>query len=90
VRFGAVLVVVVIKTDVTEIPGTADATGAPSFDYRATGGGAVVILREGKRYEGTWSREASDQYAFKDASGKPILLKPGLTWMHIVPKDFVL
>jgi hypothetical protein len=90
VRFGAVLVVVVIKTDVTEIPGTADATGAPSFDYRATGSGAVVILREGKRYEGTWSREANDQYAFKDTSGKPILLKPGLTWMHIVPKDFVL
>jgi hypothetical protein len=82
--------VVVIKTDVTEIPGTADATGAPSFDYRATGSGAVVILREGKRFEGTWSREANDQYAFKDPSGKPIVLKPGLTWMHIVPKDFAL
>jgi hypothetical protein len=82
--------VVVIKTDVTEIPGTADATGAPSFDYRATGSGAVVILREGRRFEGTWSRDASDQYAFKDSSGRPILLKPGLTWMHIVPKDFAL
>ncbi|OLC52183.1 MAG: hypothetical protein AUH85_17675 [Chloroflexi bacterium 13_1_40CM_4_68_4] len=82
--------VVVIKTDVTEIPGTADAAGAPSFDYRATGSGAVVIMRDGKRFEGTWSRDANDQYAFKDASGKPILLKPGLTWMHIVPKDFAL
>ena len=82
--------IVVIKTDVTEIPGTADAAGAPSFDYRATGSGAAVILRDGKRFEGTWSREASDQYAFKDSSGKAILLKPGLTWMHIVPKDFAL
>jgi len=82
--------VVVIKTDVTEIPGTADAAGAPSFDYRATGGGAVVVLRDGKRFEGTWSREANEQYKFADASGKPILLRPGLTWMHIVPKDFAL
>jgi DUF3048 family protein len=82
--------VVVIKTDVTEIPGTTDAAGAPSFDYRATGTGAVVILREGKRFEGTWSRAGTDQDTFADASGKPLLLKPGLTWMHIVPKDFAL
>ena len=80
--------VVVIETDVTAIPGTADAAGSPSFDYRATGSGTVVILRDGKRFDGTWSRSGSEQYSFKDASGKAILLKPGLTWIHIVPKDF--
>jgi hypothetical protein len=76
--------VVVIKTDVTEIPGTADAAGAPSVDFRSTGTGAVVILRDGKRYEGTWGRQGTEMYAFKDASGAPILLRPGLTWIHIV------
>ena len=38
--------VVVIQTDVKEIPGTADAAGAPSVDYRSTGSGPVVILRD--------------------------------------------
>ena len=80
--------IVVIKTDVNQIPGTADAAGAPSVDYRATGTGAVVVLREGKRFEGMWTRQGSDMYRFADASGKEILLKPGLTWIHIVPASF--
>jgi hypothetical protein len=76
--------VVVIKTDVNEIPGTADATGAPSVDFRSTGTGAAIVLRDGKRYEGTWSRQGSEMFSFKDTSGAPILLRPGLTWLHIV------
>jgi hypothetical protein len=81
--------VVVIRTDVKEIPGTADVTGAPSVDFRATGTGAVVILREGKRFDGTWSRGGtSDMYRFADSAGAPIPLKPGLTWIHIVPDDY--
>jgi hypothetical protein len=81
--------VVVIKTEVKEIPGTADVTGAPSVDFRATGTGAVVILREGKRFDGTWTRGGtSDMYRFTDAAGAALALKPGLTWIHIVPEDY--
>src|SRR5256714_14803759 len=81
--------VVVIKTEVKEIPGTADVAGAPSVDFRATGTGAVVILRDGKRFEGKWTRGGtSDMYRFADADGAPIPLKAGLTWIHIVPEDF--
>lgn len=81
--------VVVIKTEVKEIPGTADVTGAPSVDFRATGTGAVVILRDGKRFDGTWSRAATtDMYRFADSAGVAIALKPGLTWIHIVPDDY--
>ena len=80
--------VVVIKTDVKDIPGTADAAGAPSVDYRGTGSGPVVIVRDGKRFDGTWSRQGTEMYRFADASGKEIGLKPGLTWMHIVPTSF--
>jgi hypothetical protein len=81
--------VVVIKTEVKEIPGTADVTGAPSVDFRATGTGAVVILREGKRFDGQWTRTGtSDMYRFTDSAGSEIPLKPGLTWIHIVPEDF--
>jgi hypothetical protein len=81
--------VVVIKTEVKEIPGTADVTGAPSVDFRATGTGAVVVLREGKRFDGTWTRGGtSDMYRFTDSAGEVISLKQGLTWIHIVPDDF--
>jgi hypothetical protein len=81
--------VVVIKTEVKEIPGTADVTGAPSVDFRATGTGAVVILRDGKRFDGTWTRGGtSDMYKFADSAGATIPLKPGLTWIHIVPEDY--
>ena len=79
--------VIVISTDVTPIPGTADAAGAPSVDYRATGSGPVVILRDGKRYEGTWGRQGEGMYTFKDATGAEILLKPGMTWIHIMPME---
>jgi DUF3048 family protein len=80
--------VVVVKTDVTEIAGTADSAGAPSVDYRATGSGPVVVLRDGKRFDGTWSRQGNGLYVFRDATGSAILLKPGLTWLHIVPLTF--
>jgi hypothetical protein len=80
--------VVIIKTDVTEIPGTADAAGAPSVDFRATGSGPLVILTRGKRFEGTWSRQGTEMYTFADASGKTIALLEGLTWIHIVPATF--
>ncbi len=82
--------VVVIKTEIKEIAGTADSAGAPSVDYRATGSGPVVVLRDGKRFDGTWSRQGDDMYVFKDSAGAPILLRPGLTWIHIVPMTFEL
>ena len=47
-----------------------------------------MILRDGKRFDGTWSRQGTEMYRFADASGKEIGLKPGLTWMHIVPTSF--
>ncbi|HKC91308.1 MAG TPA: DUF3048 domain-containing protein [Candidatus Limnocylindria bacterium] len=81
--------VVIIKTDITEVKSIVeDELGSFSLDIRSTGTGPVVILRDGLRYEGTWSREGTDMYRFKDSSGKPLKLKPGLTWIHVVPLDF--
>ena len=82
--------VVVIKTDVTEISGTADVTGAPSLDFRSTGTGTAVILRDGVRVDGTWSRQGLDMYRFADSAGAAVALRPGLTWIHIVPADMQL
>jgi hypothetical protein len=81
--------VVVIKTEITEVPGyVEDERGALSLDVRTTGEGPVVVLSGGKRYEGKWSRSGNDGFRFTDASGAEIRLRPGLTWIHIVPMSF--
>lgn len=81
--------VVVIKTDFTEQPDIVeDELGSLSLEVRSTGTGPVVVLRDGQRFDGTWSRQGTDMYKLADASGKAIALKPGLTWMHIVPVSF--
>jgi hypothetical protein len=81
--------VVVIKTEITEVKDIVeDERGSFSLEIRSEGTGPVVILRDGQRLDGTWSRTAPDMYHFKDASGKPIKLKPGLSWIHVVPMDF--
>lgn len=81
--------VVVIKTDITEVAGyVEDELGSLSLDIRSTGEGPVVVLSGGKRYEGTWSRTGTDEFRFRDGSGADIRLKPGLTWIHVVPLSF--
>lgn len=81
--------VVIIKTEITEVKNIVeDELGSFSLDIRSTGTGPVVILRDGQRFDGTWSREGTDMYRFKDAAGKALKLKPGLTWIHVVPLDF--
>lgn len=81
--------VVIIKTEITEVKSIVeDELGSFSLDIRSTGTGPVVILRDGQRYDGTWSRQGTEMYRFKDASGAVIGLKPGLTWIHVVPLDF--
>lgn len=52
--------------------------------YSTTGSGAVKIFQDGTVTEGTWTREGTGQYQFKDATGKPIALNPGQTWITAV------
>lgn len=80
--------VVVIKTDHTETDVVGDEHGSKLLEIKSTGTGAVVVLRDGQRFDGTWSRDGNDMYRFVGSDGKPIMLKPGLTWMHIVPSNF--
>lgn len=49
------------------------------------GKGAVTVLRDGKRYTGTWDRHGYGGTHFVDARGKDIPLRPGHTWVLLVP-----
>jgi hypothetical protein len=72
-------------TDIIE-----DSLGSRSIRIDLTSGGRVQLLRDGQVYDGGWSRP--DPHAFfelKDAAGNLLRLKPGVTWIQIVPTDFV-
>ncbi len=51
-------------------------------------GGNVQIFRDGQEFDGKWSRpQRPDMLSFKDANGQAIPLKPGNTWVELVPLD---
>jgi hypothetical protein len=83
--------IVVIRTEIWEVPEIVDASGAHAHDMRLTGTGTATIFRDGLRQEATWSRPGeTDPFMFKNAAGERILLAPGQTWVHVIPNDWEL
>jgi hypothetical protein len=63
-----------------------DVTGSKSIEIQVWGEGSVRIFRDGREYGGTWKRNAElGNFEFFDPSGKRIALKPGNTWIQMVP-----
>ena len=80
--------VVIIHTEIWEVPDIVDASGALSNDMRMTGTGAASVFRDGLRQDGTWSRKDDmSAFVFKNAAGEQILLSPGQPWIHVVPNE---
>ena len=81
--------VVIIHTEIWEVPQIVDAGGAHAHDMRLVGAGAATIFRDGLRQEGTWARATeSDLFTFKNAAGEQILFDQGQTWVHVVPNEW--
>jgi len=81
--------VIVVNTEIWEVPEIVDAAGAHAHDMRLTGTGNAVVFRDGLRQEATWTR-ASDTsvFAFTNKNGETIKLNAGQTWIHIVPTEW--
>jgi hypothetical protein len=59
-----------------------DVVGAPSPTAVTVGQGAVDVLRDGKRWTGTWSRpDPNSPTTFTGADGKPLTFAPGPVWV---------
>ena len=57
-------------------------------DLYTTGEGSVRIVRDGKIVLGVWKKEKDDSRTkFFDNGGNEIMLKPGVTWLQIVPDN---
>jgi hypothetical protein len=78
--------VIVMKVVMYASPYVEDATGAHENLLTLTGSGPAQVFRDGAVVNGTWSRPAlSDKTRYLDAGGQPIPLRPGATWIELVP-----
>ncbi len=63
-----------------------DAAGNPSPIAETVGSGPVSVLRDGRMFEGTWSRSAPDAAAtYTGPSGEALLPAPGQVWIVLTP-----
>jgi hypothetical protein len=61
----------------------------PSVQIQLWGTGPAVVFRDGQAFEGLWARpHREDIVVFRDETGQdPIPLKPGTTWILLVPLE---
>lgn len=83
-QLGAVNVLVLqaphINTDIEE-----DSLGSKSVQIQLWNSGKARLFRDGQLFEGSWRRDTDlTTITLLDASGKPLLLKPGNTWVEII------
>jgi hypothetical protein len=87
-RIGAANVVVLATEHY--VGGCCDTAGNPYIETRASGDGRAVLLRDGRWYEGSWSKAgATAPLRFLDAAGEPFPLKPGPTWVLMPAEERV-
>ena len=61
-----------------------DVNRNPSMYTKSVGSGRVVLFRDGKRIEGSWSRpKVGAPTVFRDGGGKPLLFAPGGTFVAL-------
>jgi hypothetical protein len=81
-------VVVIYATHVdTDIYEDEPRRNHPSVQIQLWGTGPAVVFRDGQAFEGLWARpKRENMVVFRDSTGQiPIPLKPGNTWIELVP-----
>jgi hypothetical protein len=69
-------------TDIVE-----DSNGATSIRILVNGEGRVQVCRDGVVIEGIWRTDGSQTPEFLFPNGQPIPLKPGNSWIEVVPTE---
>jgi len=67
-------------------PGDVDVVGEPVSVAQVTGTGDAWVLSQGKVVKGHWSKPSAETpVQFTDATGAPIKITPGNTWVELQP-----
>jgi hypothetical protein len=78
--------IVVQTVHVTYGPWLENSVGGLEVQSRMTGSGPLMVLRDGIAISGTWQRTSlNDPTTLTASDGSPIALRPGPTWVEIVP-----
>ena len=79
---------VIVQAVTIRKSGFKDVTGAPSPYVVTVGGGKSVVLRDGQRIDGTWTRPGvTAGTTYLDAQGQEVPLKPGQTMILLQPSS---
>lgn len=66
-----------------------DSLGSTSIRLNLFGSGRALIFRDGQAYTGSWRSDSrGDLPHFFDQNGAEVPLKPGKSWISIVPPDY--
>jgi hypothetical protein len=80
---------VIVHYAIYEETDVLDVNGVPTFNIISTGEGRAQILRDGVMIEAKWVRPGMKdfvRYVYLD--GSPVPLKPGQSWVEVVPTDY--
>jgi hypothetical protein len=81
--------VIVFYTEHRETDIVEDSLGSTAIDIVMDGAGRAVVVRDGVMIEAEWRRTAEDRpILYWDESGEIIPLRPGKTWIQLVPPDY--
>ncbi|MFC9330751.1 DUF3048 domain-containing protein [Kitasatospora sp. NPDC057015] len=85
-RLGAATVVVQRVDERTSPLGLRDSAGNPVPFAPTVGDGEAVVLRDGRAYQGTWSRPRADSGTTFSYAGAPMTFRPGPVWVVLEPR----
>lgn len=78
--------IVVQQVALTDSGYVEDATGEHENNVGVVGSGAAAVYRDGVEVAGQWQRSSvGDVTTFADGNGNAIALRPGRTWVELVP-----
>jgi hypothetical protein len=76
---------ILVEVDVVSLPGT-DAIGTQIPESIVVGEGIGMVISGQMSAPITWHKPSeSSPWAFHDTTGSPITLRPGNTWIELVP-----
>lgn len=79
---------VVVQVVEYEDTGIKDQSGEPVPEAKLVGEGRALVFRDGKVFEGVWSKGSPEAITeYKTADGQPLTLNPGQTWLELARAD---